>query len=161
MCSCGQSLVALAFLWEKLSQPHFFKDLTRKTAFSEGCAWFKYNNLGLALSTNLKFYTSVAKGLKLKSRKFIEGSPYCEDSNLSWQQWASILVGVSFWILLCKQLKYSFHGVLNKQNEYAMTLSDLGADYMDIFHSRTKFQLSSPSCNFYDYLRSFIPWWKF
>ena len=35
MCSCGQSLVTLAFLWEKLSQPQFDKDLTRKTAFFE------------------------------------------------------------------------------------------------------------------------------
>ena len=30
----------------------------------------KFNNLGLALGTNLKFYTSVAKELKLKVRKF-------------------------------------------------------------------------------------------
>ena len=30
----------------------------------------KFNNLGLALGTNLKFYASVAKGLKLKVRKF-------------------------------------------------------------------------------------------
>ena len=28
------------------------------------------NNLVLALSTNLKFYTSVTKGLKLKVRRF-------------------------------------------------------------------------------------------
>ena len=31
---------------------------------------FKFNNLKLALGTNLKFYASVAKGLKLKVRKF-------------------------------------------------------------------------------------------
>ena len=31
---------------------------------------FKFNNLGLALGTNLKVYTSVVKGLKLKVRKF-------------------------------------------------------------------------------------------
>ena len=30
----------------------------------------KFNNLGLALGTNLKFYTSLSKGLKLKVRKF-------------------------------------------------------------------------------------------
>ena len=36
----------------------------------EGKSWFKFNNLGLALGTNLKFYTSVAKGLKLKVKKF-------------------------------------------------------------------------------------------
>ena len=44
--------------------------MTRKTAFFEGWSWFKFNNLGLALGTNLKFYTSLLKGLKLKVRKF-------------------------------------------------------------------------------------------
>ena len=29
-----------------------------------------FNNLGLARGANLKFYTGVAKGLKLKVRKF-------------------------------------------------------------------------------------------
>ena len=33
---------------------------------------FRFNNLGLALGMVLKFYTSVVKGLKLKSRKFWE-----------------------------------------------------------------------------------------
>ena len=70
-CRCDQSLVTLAFLWEKLLQPQFCKDLTRKTALFEGWSWFKFNNLGLALGTNLKVYTSVAKGLKLKVRKFL------------------------------------------------------------------------------------------
>ena len=32
---------------------------------------FKFNNLGLALGTNLRFYTSVAKVLRLKVRKFL------------------------------------------------------------------------------------------
>ena len=45
--------------------------MSRKTAFFEGCSCFKFNNLGLTLGTNLKFYTSVAKGLKLKVRKFL------------------------------------------------------------------------------------------
>ena len=31
--------------------------------------WFKFNNLGLAGGMALKFYTSIAKGLKLKVRK--------------------------------------------------------------------------------------------
>ena len=70
VCSCDQSLITVAFLWKKLSQPQFYKDLTRKTAFFEGWSWFKFNNLGLALGTNLKFYTSLSKGLKLKVRKF-------------------------------------------------------------------------------------------
>ena len=71
MCSSDQSLVIVAFLWEKLSQPQFYKELTRKTVFFEGLFWFKFNNLGLALGENLKFYTSVAKGLKVKVRKFL------------------------------------------------------------------------------------------
>ena len=44
--------------------------MTRKIAFFEGWSWFKFNNLRLALGTNLKFCTSVAKGLELKFRKF-------------------------------------------------------------------------------------------
>ena len=59
--------------------------------FFEGWSWFKFNNLGVALGTTLNFYTSVAKGLKLKVRKlwcliltFVEvareklvGAPFC------------------------------------------------------------------------------------
>ena len=70
MWSCHQSLVTLAFLWENLSEPRFCKDLTRKTIFFQSWAWFKFNNLGLALGMTLKFYTSVAKRLKLKVEKF-------------------------------------------------------------------------------------------
>ena len=33
-------------------------------------AWFEFNNLGLSIGINLTFYISVAKGLKLKVRKF-------------------------------------------------------------------------------------------
>ena len=35
----------------------------------EECSWFKFNHVGLALGMALKFYTSVAKGLKVKIRK--------------------------------------------------------------------------------------------
>ena len=68
--SCDQSLT-LTFLWEKLSKVQFYKDLTRKTAFFQGWSWFKFNNLGAGLGKNLKFYTNVAKGLKLKVGKFL------------------------------------------------------------------------------------------
>ena len=44
--------------------------MTKKITFFEGCSWFKFDNYGLALGTNLKFYTSVGKGLKLNVRKF-------------------------------------------------------------------------------------------
>ena len=50
-------------------------DLTRKIAFLEEWSWFKFNDLGLALGTNLKFCTSVAAGLKLKARKFWGPNP--------------------------------------------------------------------------------------
>ena len=43
-------------------------DLTRKTTFFEGWSWF---NLELAIVMALKCYTSLAKGLKLKDRKFL------------------------------------------------------------------------------------------
>ena len=70
MCSSDQSLVTVAFLWEKLSQPQFYKDLSKKTAFFKGWSWFRFNNLELALGTDLNFYTSVVKRLELKVRKF-------------------------------------------------------------------------------------------
>ena len=38
-------------------------------------AFFPFNNLGLALVTNLKFCTSVVKGLKLKVKKFWRPNP--------------------------------------------------------------------------------------
>ena len=60
MWSCDQSLIT-----------QFYKDLTRESAFFEGWSWFKFNNLGLALGMNLTFYTSVAKGLRLKVRRFL------------------------------------------------------------------------------------------
>ena len=43
----------------------------RKNDSFQGCSWFKFNNLQLALGMALKFYTSVVKGLKLKVRKFL------------------------------------------------------------------------------------------
>ena len=75
MWSCDQSLVTVVFLWEKLSWPQLYKDFTRKTAFFDGWSWFKFNNSGLALGTNLKFFTSVATGLKLKVTKFWRLNP--------------------------------------------------------------------------------------
>ena len=41
-----------------------------KRLFFEGMSWFKFIDLRLALGTNLKFYTSFSKGLKLKVKKF-------------------------------------------------------------------------------------------
>ena len=41
-----------------------------KKLFSEGCSWFNFNNLRLALGMAFKFYTIVAKALKLNVRMF-------------------------------------------------------------------------------------------
>ena len=45
--------------------------MTKKTAFCEGWSWFKFSNLGLALGTDLRPYTSVLKGLKLKGKNLL------------------------------------------------------------------------------------------
>ena len=45
--------------------------MIRKTNFSEGCTWLKFNNLRLAVGMNLQFYINVVKGLKLNGRKFL------------------------------------------------------------------------------------------
>ena len=79
MCSCDQILLTVAFLWDKLSQPQFYKDLTRKTTFFDGWSWFRFDNLRLPLGINLKFYISVAKGLKQKVRKFWRLIPMFEE----------------------------------------------------------------------------------
>ena len=47
-----------------------YNDQTRKNNFFERCCWFKFNNLGLALSMGFKFCISVAKELRQKVRKF-------------------------------------------------------------------------------------------
>ena len=47
-----------------------FKGLDQKKQFFERCSYFKFNSLGLALGIALKFYISLAKGLKLKFIKF-------------------------------------------------------------------------------------------
>ena len=54
-----------------------YKDLTRKTNFLRGaCSWFNFNKyicmvgMVVMVGRDLRFYTSVAKGLKVKLRKF-------------------------------------------------------------------------------------------
>ena len=48
-----------------------YNDLTRKIAFFEEWPSLKFNNLRKALGTNLKLYTGVTKGLKLKAKMFL------------------------------------------------------------------------------------------
>ena len=76
MCSCQQSLVTLSFLWDERSYHNLnLKQKNKKPAFFEGWTWFKFNNLGLTPDTNVKFYTSGAKRLRLKVRKLWELIP--------------------------------------------------------------------------------------
>ena len=76
MWSCNQCLVTLAFLYERKviinSILYRFdqKNLFFFSFFFEKCSWFKFNNLGVTLGIALKFYTWVAKWIKLKSESF-------------------------------------------------------------------------------------------
>ena len=80
----------------------FIRIWPEKPLFFEGWPWFIFNNLGLALGTNLKFYTSVAKGLRIKVgkcwgliRTFVEvtgekmvrgvGETFCPPSWIGWK----------------------------------------------------------------------------
>ena len=53
-------LVALAF-YETSFNLNFRRLWQEKPNFFEGWSWFKFNNLGLPLVRNLKFYASVVK----------------------------------------------------------------------------------------------------
>ena len=66
MWSCDQILVGYSSIFMReviISQ--IIYGFVQKTDF-EGWSWFNVNNLGLALGMALKFYSSVAKRLKLK-----------------------------------------------------------------------------------------------
>ena len=45
--------------------------MTKTDNFFERWFWFKFNNLRPVLATDLKFFTSVKRGLKLKDRKIL------------------------------------------------------------------------------------------
>ena len=74
MWSFDQSLVNIAFLSEVIITSTS-KGFDLKKQFFEGCFWFKFNNLRLALGMALKFNTNVAERLKLKVRNFWELIP--------------------------------------------------------------------------------------
>ena len=57
-------------MWPKFGNSSISMREVIINCFFEELSWFKFNNLGLALVTNLKFYTSVAKVLKQKVRTF-------------------------------------------------------------------------------------------
>ena len=55
-----------AFRCEKSSQPQFYKDLTKKTGLGSSFIIWDWH---LVHNKSLKFYASVATGLKLKAWK--------------------------------------------------------------------------------------------
>ena len=55
-----REVIITSILWE----------FDKKNCFFQGWSWFKFNNMGLVLGTNLKLYTSVKEGSKLKVRQF-------------------------------------------------------------------------------------------
>ena len=70
-------LLKIMLLWNKgYDIINFIHDVTHKILsrdsnhIFDGCAWFKFHNLGLTVGMTLAFYTSVEKGLKLKVKKF-------------------------------------------------------------------------------------------
>ena len=65
LSSCDWNHIVNAVMWPKLGN----SSITIRDLFFEGCSWI--NNLRFALGMALKFYTSVAKELKLKVRKFV------------------------------------------------------------------------------------------
>ena len=53
----------------KFDDSNIFRREVIINSFFEGWYWLKFNKLGLALGMALKFYSRVAKGLKLKVKK--------------------------------------------------------------------------------------------
>ena len=72
MCSCDQSLVTVAFLWEKISQPQFYKDLTRKTTFFE----VQVQEFGTGTRYKLEILRQCGTRVRTKSQKVLGSNSY-------------------------------------------------------------------------------------
>ena len=66
MWPCDQRLMTQHFCERSYHDLTVLKIWLEKPLFWGGWSWFKFNNLELSLGITLKFYTSVAKNLKLK-----------------------------------------------------------------------------------------------
>ena len=66
MWPCDQRLMTQHFYERSYHDLNVLKIWLEKPLFWGGWSWFKFNNLELSLGITLKFYTSVAKNLKLK-----------------------------------------------------------------------------------------------
>ena len=67
-CSCDSNYIIVVVMRPKFGNCSISMRKVIWLQFYKGWSWFKFNKLGLALGTNFKFYTSVAKVLKLKVR---------------------------------------------------------------------------------------------
>ena len=66
MWPCDQRLMTQHFYERSYHDLNVLKIWLEKPLFWGGWSWFKFNNLELSLGITLKFYTSVAKNVKLK-----------------------------------------------------------------------------------------------
>ena len=66
--SCNQKFGNSSISMREVIITSILYKFDQKKHIFEGWSWFKFINLRLALIRSLKFYTSVAKGLKLKVR---------------------------------------------------------------------------------------------
>ena len=93
--SRGSNYILDVLLWPKFDNfsismreviiTSILKRFDQKNRFFERCSWFKFNNLGLVLDMNLKYYTSVAKGLNIKVGKFWGLTPtFVEVTGKNW-----------------------------------------------------------------------------
>ena len=117
----------------------------QKSRFFEEWSWFKFNNLGLALGTNVKFYTSVAKGLKVKVRKFgglihslvevtgkkLVGEPFCPTSP-SWIGLTFIILQYIFLISWKKTCLVTYYKSIGR-HWIALNVSGNSVTYFDSF----------------------------
>ena len=102
---CIREVIITSILW----------GFDHKNRFFEGLSWFKFNNVGLELDINFRFYTSLSKGLKLKVKKlwgltptFVEvagekmvgrlpSPPTILNRVKAAQIWPSCVVGMKVW----------------------------------------------------------------
>ena len=64
--SYDQSLVTLAFQWEKIIATSVLWGFDQLKQFFHGCPWFRFSNVGLGLGMAFTFCTIVKKRLKLE-----------------------------------------------------------------------------------------------
>ena len=83
MWSCEQSLVTLAFLWEKLSLSQFYKVLT-KSLFLRG-GLISREIFGTDTSYKLEIVHQCVKMVKTKSQKVLRAKSYVCRPPLSWR----------------------------------------------------------------------------